>query len=108
KSDFIIDGDFMVYQTSPKFSTAFALRSLVPIFENTSVVLLTDVSDLERKDGIQARSPEQKRLDDELDQLDQLDPGAGLGEGEERELRQLERWEGNPPSDEIPPLPDDL
>jgi nucleoid-associated protein YgaU len=103
-ADFIIDGDFMVLQTSETFSVALAIRTLVPVYENETVVLLTDVSDLLKKGGLQERDLEQKKLDDELDNLDKLDSSGGLGPNEERELKQLEQWKGNPPDSTAPQI----
>lgn len=98
-SDFIIDADILVVQVSEEFSTGLIISSLSPVTQNSSVVLLTDISDLLKNKGFRERSTDEKQRDDELDELDKLDRGGGLGKDEERELRQLEKWEGNPPTD---------
>ncbi|MCC7441659.1 MAG: LysM peptidoglycan-binding domain-containing protein [Bdellovibrionales bacterium] len=107
-ADFIINADFMVLQTTESISIALSIRSLVQVYENDTVVLLTDVTDLLRSGGIQERDPEQRALDDELDNLDRLDPASGLGPDEERELKQLEQWQSNPPEGGAAPTDDEL
>ncbi len=98
-ADFIIDADFMVVQVSPTISSVAILNGRTTITENSTVVLLTDVSDLTKRKKsreILLDSKSKKRVSDPLDQLDQLESGGGLGVEEERELKQLEKWEENP------------
>lgn len=110
-SNFIIDADLIVLQTSARFSYVLVLNSLSMITENATVILLTDVSDLMHNKGFREKLGPQDLKDRELDELDKLDPGGGLGKEEERELRQLERWKGNGPvppaagSETLPPPP---
>lgn len=114
-SDFIIDADILVMAVTPQFSSGLVIKSLSPVRQDSPVVLLTDISDLLKNKGFRERTGEEKAKDDELDQLDKLDQGDGLGKGEERELKQLENWEGNPPpgdpsaapTEETPPPPID-
>lgn len=117
-SDIIIEGDLMVLQTSPSFSSVIVLNARGTIAENATLVLLTDVSELltkrhAREQVLDLKGTSRGKTDDELDQLDQLDSGAGLGVEEERELKQLERWDdgsGTPPAPEneaLPPPPDE-
>jgi len=111
-SNFIIDADIIVAQVSPRFSMGVVLTSLSPVVENSTVTLLTDVSDLMRHRGIREKLAPDEEHNKELDELDKLD-GQGLGKDEERELKQLERWKGNPPpgtppaegGETIPPPP---
>lgn len=104
-SDFIIDADILMMQVSERFSTGLIINSLSMVTENSFVVLLTDISDLLSTRGFRERSTEEKQRDDELDDLDKLDTGGGLGKDEERELMQLEKWKENPPGtqDAAPP-----
>ncbi len=98
-ADLIIDADFMVLQTSPSISAVTILSGRSTVTENSTVVLLTDVSDLiknKKSREILFDTSGKKRVSDPLDQLEQLDTGGGLGVEEERELKQLEKWEQNP------------
>lgn len=91
--DFIILGDFLVVQVSEQFSSLLAIDSKNTIQENTSIVLLTDVSQILRGRENRVRS---KGVDSLMDDLDALDDGDELTEEEKRELEQLENWEENP------------
>jgi hypothetical protein len=109
-TDFIIDADMIVIQASERFCTAIVINSFVPVNENSTAVLLTDISDLASNRGFSDKSPDNKQRDDELDELDKLDSGGNLGPDEQRELEQLEKWKGNPapqpssaPAAETPP-----
>ncbi len=95
-ADFIIAADIQVVQVSEMFSSGIVIRTMMPITENTSVVLLTDVADLKSNKGFRDRSPEDRRKDQELDDLDKLDGGAALKKDEQKELKQLEQWKQNP------------
>jgi len=94
-SDYIIDADILIVQVSERFSTGIVMRSLTPISEGAKVVLLTDISDITRKTSYKERSTEEIERDKELDDLDALDSGQGLGKDERRELKQLEQWNGD-------------
>ena len=96
-SDYIIAADMIVVQASERFSSGIVIRAYTPIEEHTKVVLLTDISELNRAAGFRDKSPEEKIRDAELDDLDKLDQGGGLGQDEQRELKQLEQWKKNPP-----------
>jgi hypothetical protein len=88
-SNFVIDADFIVIQVSPTFCSALAIHSLSPVIENSPVVLLTDISDLNKNDGFSNKGAD----DDDLDKLDEND---GMTAAERRELKQLEKWKKNP------------
>ncbi|MBI2712142.1 MAG: LysM peptidoglycan-binding domain-containing protein [Bdellovibrio sp.] len=97
--NFVIMGDFMVTQVSPTFCSVVALQTISTINEESPVVLLTDISDLQNSSGFSEKTAD----DDELDKLDEND---GLSAAERRELKQLERWKKNPtPSPSASPTP---
>ncbi len=102
-SDFIIQADMIVTYVSPQFCVARVLRNFAPVNEDSLVVLLTDISDLNSLSGFRARTSDEVKRDRELDDLDRLD-GRPLTEDERRELKQLENWKKNPP-DSAPPAP---
>jgi hypothetical protein len=102
ESDFIIDADLLVIQVSETFCSAIIINSLSPVIENSTAVLLTDVSDLLKHRGFREKGGNLKS-EDELDELDQLDGNDSLGKDEKRELKQLERWKGNPADDKAIP-----
>ena len=95
-AEFIPEADLMVTQTTQYLSTAIVLRSSNPIFENARATLLTDVSDLKSSMG--------KAEHNDLDDLDRLGQDS-LGKEDKREIRQLEKWTENPPSNGVPPPP---
>jgi hypothetical protein len=101
-SDFIINADIMVTYASPQFCVGTVIRNFSPVTENSMVVLLTDVSDLNNLSGFRNRSTEEIQRDKELDDLDRLD-GRPLTDEERRELEQLENWKQNPPGSEAAP-----
>lgn len=103
ESDFIVTADILVVQVTEQFSSGIVIRSLIPVQQDSRVVLLTDVSDLRSRnrgrkssvsdveEGVQLKTAPKK----EIDELDLLDSGGDLGKDEERELKQLENWKGN-------------
>jgi hypothetical protein len=103
----MITADIMIVQTSPKISTGLVISSYTYVTEGANVVLLTDVSDILKK-----QTPDQLRLEQTgqapPDELDSLDNGAGLKDNEKRELKQLENWKGPgavPSGEPEPPVP---
>jgi hypothetical protein len=101
-SDFIIDADILVTQTTTNYCAGVLINSLSLVYENSTAVLLEDISDLIKNPGFNERGGNPKNKD-ELDDLDKLDNQEGLGKEEKKELKQLERWHGNP---DHPPAPD--
>jgi len=95
-SDFIVDSDILVIHTTEEFSVGIVLSSLSPVVEGSTLVLLTDVSDVLTKNGYRTRTAEEVQRDAELDELDRLPPPSALEEEERRELEQLEKWKKNP------------
>lgn len=95
----LLQAEAMVIQVSDHFSTAVVTQSALPISEGSTAKLLTRPEDLSHVPSVQQE-----------DELDKLDNGKGLGPDEERELKQLEEWKGNPqpvpspaPSEAPPP-----
>ena len=119
QSNSLIDADIMVIQLSEKFSTGLVLKSLSPIADGSSVVLLTDVGQMGKhrtmeKGVLEAPVPEKPKSEDELEKLDKSNP-EGLGAEEKKELKQLENYKGQPsplpsaspsPAPELPPNPE--
>lgn len=103
-ADFIIQADIQVVQVSEKVSSGMIIRSIRPIAEGATAVLLTDIADLtsfkEQLPTPGAKPGDAKDLDD----LDSMDHGR-IGKKEEKELEQLEKWKKNPPKE---PQPGDL
>ena len=120
QSNSLIDADIMVIQLSEKFSTGLVLKSLSPISDGSSVVLLTDVAQLGKhktmEKGVLEAPVEKPKSEDELEKLDKSNP-EGLGAEEKKELKQLENYKGQPspsplpsaspsPAPELPPNPE--
>ena len=100
-SEFIIDADIIVTQVSSSFSSGVVIRSTSPVMESSTVILLTDVSDLLNNTGFNDKGGKA----DDLEDLDKLDDSDSLGKDEKRELKQLETWKGNPSKEDAPPPP---
>lgn len=81
-----VAAELMVVQASERFSSAIVMRGSGPISEGTKLILMSDAEAIEG-------TPSARQIDENLDQLDQKQP---LREEEERELKQLENWQGNP------------
>ncbi|OFZ21069.1 MAG: hypothetical protein A2X94_06985 [Bdellovibrionales bacterium GWB1_55_8] len=94
------NGDVMIVQVSPRFSSGIVISSRETLPEKATVSLLTDVSEVFGKDGrsgLDLFSTETAPVSpQEIDTLEQLEGGAGIGKGEARELRQLEEWQETP------------
>ena len=101
--DFLIDGDLMVVQVSPEFSSALVLDSNSVIQENQTVLLLTNISSVGKK-SIFEKEGTKSVPDTELDSLDRQDDK--LGDQEKKELEQLEKHlepgGAPPPAEAIP------
>lgn len=100
--------DIIVVQVTQTHSEGLVIRGNGPIYENNPVILLSDVRDLTRarqaiREKLGASQPKTKT---ELDELDAIDTGGDIGQEEEKELKQLERWRGNPEQEQEELLPD--
>jgi hypothetical protein len=105
KGNVLISADMIVVQTSEKFATCYILSSSNYVVEGTPVTLLTDISDLQKPD------PDRRRIEmhnglNSSDDLDRLDNGIGLGDDEKRELKQLEKYQGETTAPETAPAPE--
>ncbi len=81
----IVEGDFMVVQVSPEFSSVIAINSTTEIKSRTRLTLLQNVSDLLKK-----RTVGEKRVSDKLDDIESLRKESPIGPGESKELDELE------------------
>ncbi|MBC7690479.1 MAG: LysM peptidoglycan-binding domain-containing protein [Methylotenera sp.] len=100
RSNSLVNADIMIIQSSDEFSSGIVLRSLSPIHEREKVTLMMDVSHLRTRAGgpvgiIDVDKGRNGQNSNELDSLDS-DLDEGLRSDEERELKQLEKWEKNP------------
>ncbi len=86
-SDFIVNSDAIVVHATAEFSTALVIRSRDTFTRGNFGILLTDISDLERKRN--------RTSDSELEELNRLDEqtGEGLGRQEETEIKELQEWD---------------
>lgn len=93
-SDFMVKADIVVVHATAQFATGLILNSRDAIEKDDFGVLLTDLSDFDRKRYGQ-ESEGQSAEDKELDELDALDrmSGEGLGRKERQEIKQLEQWD---------------
>ncbi len=101
--DVIGEADFVVVQTTEEFCVALVYSSKNPISTPARVVLLTDVSDLNRGNTQDSGSGDAPTNSEGDDELDSLDPGGELSEEEKKELEQLEEYK----DDEGAPVEDD-
>lgn len=103
-SDFIIDADIQVTQVTPTISSGIVIQNKSMTFENASVVLLTDISDLIKNPGFREKD-DRPNEPNELNELDKLDTENSIGKDDKKELQQLEKWKSNPPTGEPSPEP---
>lgn len=101
-SELIVDGELQVTQVTESFSTAIVLISYAPLTENSSAVLMTDISELLKGDKHQVLGTEldtnvKAKVYDPLEELDRLDKTSSVGLTEKKKLYQLEKWQTNPP-----------
>ena len=103
--DFMIESEIQVLQAKEKFSVAIILNSRSHLKNGDEVVALTDLADLHKNQGLQTILQD-KAASNNVDELDKMDTTEGLGEKENQELRQLEKWSNPTPSDSGTPLTD--
>ena len=89
--DFLIESELQVLVVQDKFSVAVILSSRNPLHYGDDAIALTDIADLNHNQGLQSLVQDHDKIDN-VDQLDQMDQSEGLGEKENHELRQLEKW----------------
>lgn len=100
-ADFIIQADIQIVQVSAKFSSGMIVRSIRPVEEGSSAVLLTDIADLTKFKELLPTPGANVGAGKDLDDLDSMDHGR-IGKEEEKELEQLEKWKTNPPKEPQP------
>ena len=99
--DFLIEAEIKVLSTLDKFSVAVIVHSKRLLGFGDDLVALTDLKDFEKNQGLQTLIQDtQKPLS--VDDLDKLDANDGLGEKENRDLRQLENWSKPVPDTAVP------
>ncbi|HLD98702.1 MAG TPA: LysM peptidoglycan-binding domain-containing protein [Bdellovibrionota bacterium] len=106
ESETISRGDVIILQSSPRFSTGMILNAIGVLEDRTPVSLLTDVSDVRKKREVLEKSLDDTR-EQEIDELERIEAGGGLGKKEEKELKQLERWKSEPTDSTAPPTTPD-
>jgi hypothetical protein len=105
-SDMIPEADIRVLHSTARFSTGVIIDSSSTLDENTSAVLMTDVTALIRHRHVREKAIDADTRTGVLDDLDQIDTSGGLGKEEEAELKQLENWEGNPVETQVQSQPE--
>jgi hypothetical protein len=99
-TNFIIEADILVLQTSEDISAGLIISSYTPISEYSPAYLLSDLSDVRKNLGFSAKAT----VANQGNELDSLDSGdAPLTEAEKKELIQLERWKKNPDTKKLDP-----
>ncbi|NDG83553.1 MAG: LysM peptidoglycan-binding domain-containing protein, partial [Proteobacteria bacterium] len=96
--DFMIESELQVLSSQEQFSIAIVLHSRSGVHNEDEVVGLTDLRDFNKNQGLQSVLQEHA-ADAGMDELDRLDTTEGVGEKEYRELRQLETWSKQSPSE---------
>ncbi|MBU6153703.1 MAG: LysM peptidoglycan-binding domain-containing protein [Bdellovibrionales bacterium] len=96
--DFMIESEVMVIQAQEQFSTGLILQSRSGIRDEDELVGLIDLKDFDRNQGLQSVIQDHA-ASSTVDDLDLLDNTEGLGEKEIEELRQLESWSKQIPSE---------
>ncbi len=95
--DFMIESEVIVLNAGEQFSIAMILQSRSGIRNEDELVGLIDLKDFDRNQGLQ--SVLQDHAAPTMDDLDLLDNTDGLGEKEIEELKQLESWSKQTPSE---------
>ena len=105
EADMLPDADFLVVQVSENLSGILALNSQTAIPEGSTLMLMTDVTDvLNAKEIIeQVDSTKDVNVEKTLDDLDTLDHGEDVGRGEKKEIKQLEEWKPSQNPDDVKP-----
>jgi LysM repeat protein len=96
--DFMIESELQVLSSQEQFSIAIVIHSRSGVHNEDEVVGLTDLRDFDRNQGLQSVLQEHAP-EPGMDELDRLDSTEGIGEKEFQELRQLETWSKQTPSE---------
>lgn len=94
--DFLIESEIKVLSVQDKFSLGIILQSHSNMKFGDDLVALTDLQDFEKNQGLQTILQDSIKPTT-VDDLDKLDGGDGLGEKEDHELKQLEKWSAPTP-----------
>jgi LysM repeat protein len=105
--DFMIESELQVLSSQEQFSIAIVIHSRSGVHDEDEVIGLTDLRDFDRNQGLQTVLQEHAP-DPGMDELDRLDSTEGIGEKESQELRQLETWSKQTPSEGTGLLVDDV
>ena len=96
--DFMIESELQVLSSQEQFSIAIVIHSRSGVHDEDEVVGLTDLRDFDRNQGLQTVLQEHAP-EPGMDELDRLDSTEGIGDKEFQELRQLETWSKQTPSE---------
>ena len=95
--DFLIESELQVLDVQDRFAIAIVINSRSGVHADDEVVALTDLKDFDRNQGLQGIIQDRAKPAS-MDDLDRLDSSDGIGEKENRDLRQLEIWSKSNPS----------
>ncbi len=97
ESDIMVSADALVVHTTANYCTALIINSLNIVKNGDFAVLLTNISDLEKKYKDKIKDTSGDIDDKELDELDELDHNSddGIGKKEKEEVKELENWDRN-------------
>lgn len=114
-SNYIVNGDLMIMQSTDDFSSALILHSFNPIRNHAQAILLSSLNDFDSKKSIGTKdlnfaphpvetqknpsNPDLEKLS-HLDKSDILDDK--LGKQEERDLAELENWRKSRQKSQLP------
>ena len=99
--DFLIEAELKVLYVLDKFSIAIITNARGNVHYGDELVSLTDLRDYEKNQGLQTVLQDTNKPTS-VDDLDQLDNSEGLGEKENHDLRQLEKWAKPAPEASLP------
>lgn len=100
--DFMIESELEILSVQEKFSIAIILSGRSPLHLGDEAIALTDLSDFQKNQGLQSFVQDHAPAPT-ADTLDQMDPSDGIGEKENLELRQLEKWARPAPAAPLQP-----
>jgi hypothetical protein len=99
--DFLIEAELKVLSVQDKFSVAMITDARGNVHYGDDLVALTDLTDYEKNQGIQTILQDVNKPTS-VDELDQMDHSDGLGDKENHDLRQLEKWANPTPEASLP------
>jgi hypothetical protein len=99
--DFLIEAELKILSVQDKFSVAIITDARGNVHYGDDLVALTDLADYEKNQGIQTILQDVNKPTS-VDELDQMDHTDGLGDKENHDLRQLEKWANPTPEASLP------